>query len=62
MIIKTVVTADSFDGQPWPPNSTDRWHLVRRSHGFSIWRSISAQSDPPPADCDHLGGSNCHSK
>jgi hypothetical protein len=51
-IITHAVTADSFDGYPWPPSSTDTWHVVRRlSHNFTLWRSIQiAQSVPPSTD------------
>jgi hypothetical protein len=45
-----VTTADDFNGQPWPPTG-DGWAVVRRTDGFTVWRSIRlVQSNPPPAD------------
>jgi hypothetical protein len=60
--ITRVITADSFDGQPWPPSSTDIWHLVRRlPRNFSLWRTIQpAQSNPPPAIAQSTNGDNCN--
>jgi hypothetical protein len=56
------VTADSADGQPWPPpDDTVLWAVVRRANSLTLWRSIKIlPSDPPPADVhDHLGGPFC---
>jgi hypothetical protein len=39
--ITRVITADGFDGEPWPPASTDNWTVIRRLHGFTLWRAIS---------------------
>jgi hypothetical protein len=48
-IIRTV-TADGPFGEPWPPADGDGWTVIRRSHGFTVWRKIQiTKPDPPPA-------------
>jgi hypothetical protein len=57
--INRVLTADSFDGCPWPPSDgREGWTVVRRMRGFTLWRSIGiAQPVPPPHGCaDFVGG------
>jgi hypothetical protein len=58
MKIIHAITCDDPWGEPWPPASTDIWHVLRRANGFTAWRAIRiAPSDPPPSDAhDHLGG------
>jgi hypothetical protein len=39
--ISHTVTADSPDGQPWPPPDRDvLWAVVRRADGCTLWRAI----------------------
>jgi hypothetical protein len=48
--ITLVTTRDDPFGEPWPPATTDNWHVVRRAGGFTLWRAIRiAPSDPPVA-------------
>jgi hypothetical protein len=42
-VITYVITEDGPDGQPWLPDSTDFWAIVRRTHGFTRWRRIGLQ-------------------
>jgi hypothetical protein len=57
--VTRVITADSFDGCPWPPISTDNWHAIRHINGFTVWRAIQiAQPEPPPADAQSTLGGN----
>jgi hypothetical protein len=51
--ITHVVTEDSRDGQPWPPEGEALWCVVARSHG-TRWRHIALQTEQPkqPADRD----------
>jgi hypothetical protein len=59
MRVLRTITADDPFGEPWPPSSTDIWHVVRRLHGFTLWWSIQiAQSHPLSDAKDHLGGSH----
>ena len=44
-----VLTCDDPLGCPWPPSSTDNWHVVRRINGFTVWRSIQIVQQPEPA-------------
>ena len=34
------VTSDSPDGQPWPPDGTALWAIVRRADGCTLWRAF----------------------
>ena len=57
-----VITADDPFGEPWPPSSTDNWHVVRRKHGFTKWRAIQVvQPEPPPAGAQSIPGGNRNS-
>ena len=40
LAIDHVVTADGFDGEPWPPNAAGPWVVVARARGFTKWRHI----------------------
>jgi hypothetical protein len=52
MTVTHVATADDADGQPWPPPDQKMfWVIVRRSAGYTLWRSIQIESDPLPSDC-----------
>jgi hypothetical protein len=52
--IRHATTRDCLGGQPWPP-AGDRWVIVRRVNGHTLWRTIQLlPSDPPPTDV-HLG-------
>jgi hypothetical protein len=42
--------------EPWPPSSTDIWHIVRRNYGFTVCRSIQLASEPPPANAQSICG------
>jgi hypothetical protein len=57
--IRHATTSDCLGGQPWPPVG-DRWVIVRRANGHTLWRTIQLlPSDPPPADVHPcFGGSN----
>jgi hypothetical protein len=41
MHVLRAITADDCLGEPWPPSSTDHWHLVHRTHGFTLWRRVA---------------------
>jgi hypothetical protein len=43
--IEHAVTADDFDGRPWPPSFPGNWHLIDSRNGFSWWRRISLGAD-----------------
>jgi hypothetical protein len=47
-----VVTADDPLGEPWPPStlSTYRWHVARRTQGFTEWRRIELSAP----DCESI--------
>jgi hypothetical protein len=47
--ITVTVTADDPFNEPWPPSSTDNWHVVRCARGFTLWRSIRIVQQPEPA-------------
>jgi hypothetical protein len=54
-----VITADSADGQPWPPPSTDNWHEVSRSRGFTTWRAVGLEIPPPGDHAENSSASHC---
>jgi hypothetical protein len=61
MKILRTVTADDPFGEPWPPSSTDIWHVIRRMNGFTVWRAIRAtQSVPPSTDAQSPSDGNCN--
>jgi hypothetical protein len=54
--IAYVVTEDLPGGRPWPPDGTDFWAVVRRSHGFTRWRRITLQSKQKQSGAVTLDG------
>jgi hypothetical protein len=50
LVVEYVVTADGFDGEPWPPNAAGPWVVVARARGFTKWRRISSDIDISVAD------------
>jgi hypothetical protein len=54
LLVRRVITADSFDGVPWPPNEPGLWTVARRlPRGFTLWRQI-AQPATPPTDAQNF--------
>jgi hypothetical protein len=52
LAIDHVITADAFDGEPWPPNAAGPWVAVARSRGFTKWRRVRiSRISLPPLVC-----------
>ena len=60
--LRIQMTADSPDGQPWPPSGDDDvlWAVVCRVYGFTIWRSISIQTGNDTTSTTSKQGVNDH--
>jgi hypothetical protein len=50
LVVEYVVTADGFDGEPWPPNAAGPWVVVARARPSG---DASAQTSifPSPMCC-----------
>jgi hypothetical protein len=42
LVIQHIITADDPFGEPWPPDGL--CSIVRRAHGFTLWRRISNEA------------------
>jgi hypothetical protein len=65
ILIEHQTTADMDDGQVLPPLIENGivWCVVRRAHGFTLWRRLSllplrAPISPPTARVPHGGTAN----
>jgi hypothetical protein len=42
LVITYARTENLFNGEPWPPDGSDYWAIVKRDRGHTIWRRIAA--------------------